>query len=170
MDLTHFFYPVEFTKEKTNDTSSKTTPVERNPPFLVCERGSHLSLFDLVSPGKINNNNKNPFDFSAKHIDLVTKRNSLSLVKEKVVVSGYKMYVVEDWLFTSTKFHHAILFHTGREEDKAVLTVVKIKESKFVTVQEKAYYKSFFLQSDTSGFSLCHVWIFPFLFIFIIIS
>ena len=75
----------------------------------------------------------------------------------KVTLKGFKMFVVEDWLFNTAKFHNAVVFPTGNEEDSITCALVKIKESKFVTVQEKAYFKSFFMQSDTSGFSPCPV-------------
>jgi len=119
----------ELTQEKLN-TSTKISPSERKPPFLVCER--------------------------AKHIELASKKTALSIVKDRVELTGYQMYIVEDWLFNTTKFHHTIILQTGKPEDKIVVSILKIKESKFVTVQEKAYYKSFFQQSDIQGVNLIH--------------
>jgi len=44
-----------------------------------------------------------------------------------------------------------------------LVSLVKIRDSKFVTVQESAYYRSFFLQSNTSGLTPSQV-IFSFIF------
>jgi len=55
-----------------------------------------------------------------KHAQLAAKKNALSLVKETVVLSGYKMFVLEKWLFNPAKFHKAVIFPSSNPDDKAI--------------------------------------------------
>ncbi len=53
---------------------------------------------------------------SADHLKLASGKASLTVVSERVILSGYRMYVVEEWMTTSK--HHKTVVFPGTEEDK----------------------------------------------------
>lgn len=42
----------------------------------------------------------------------------MDLIQQDIILTGYKLFVVEEWYLSPRKFYSTFLVHTGNEDDK----------------------------------------------------
>ena len=78
----------------------------------------------------------------------------MSIVKSEVVLRGYRLFAVKEWLFAASHFHSTVAVKTGNPDDQVTGMVLRINKER-VTIQQRAFVESLWVHPSTvSGLKL----------------